>query len=205
MKWDYTAKLEVDTNDGDCIDEEVSMGVYDDEDEIDQKMLAIEVLIYENFEEDYGEHVFHLDRFIRDLKKFGLKPSDRCDAWKDYDALIELDNYDDLLDMDEDDVADLDDPDEDDPTGLLDFSETKENWNKLQEWKEEVEEEVGDQLPWMDNCDNNHSFCYEIKRIPAGTKQEQCDYNYDATSYKDILTFESLDDDEDEDENEDEE
>lgn len=202
MKWEYTAKLEVDTNDGDCINEEVGMGVYDDADEGDQKLLAIEVLIYENFEEDYGEHKFNLDSFIRDLKKFGLKPSDRCDNWKKYDALIELDNYGELLDMDEDDIEYLDDPDEDDPTGLLDFSETKENWNKLQEWKEELEEEVGDQLPWMDNCDNNHSFSYEIKRIPAGTKQEECDYNYDATSYKDILTFESLNDDEDENEDE---
>lgn len=202
MKWEYTAKLEVDTNDGDCINEEVGMGVYDDVDEVDQKLLAIEVLIYENFEEDYGEHVFHLDSFIRDLKKFGLKPSDRCDSWKDYDALIELDNYDELLDLDEDDIADMDDPDEDDPTGLLDYSETKENWQKLQDWKEELEEEVGDQLPWMDNCDNNHSFHYEITRIPAGTKQEECEYNYDATSYKDILTFESLNDDEDENEDE---
>ena len=202
MKWEYTAKLELDTNDGDYINEEVGMGVYDDADEGDQKLLAIEVLIYENFEEDYGEHKFNLDSFIRDLKKFGLKPSDRCDDWKKYDALIELDNYDELLDMDEDDIEYLDDPDEDDPTGLLDFSETKENWNKLQEWKEELEEEVGDQLPWMDNCDNNHSFSYEITRIPAGTKQEECEYNYDAKSYKDILTFESLNDDEDEDEDE---
>lgn len=204
MKWDYTARLEVDTNDGDDINEEVSMGIYDDEDENDQKALAIEVLIYEHFEEDYGEHVFHLDSFVSDLKKFGLKPSDRCDAWKDYDALIEMENFDDLLDMDEDDI--MEDDDDDDPTHIkgIDSTPNKDAWEKIHEWKEELEEEVGDQLPWMDNCDNNHSFCYEIKRIPAGTKQEQCDYNYDAKSYKDILTFESLDDDE-EDENEDEE
>lgn len=186
MKWEYTAKLELDTNDGDYINEEVGMGVYDDADEGDQKLLAIEVLIYENFKEDYGSHDFHLDSFIRDLKKFGLKPSDRCDDWKKYDELFELDNFDDLLDMDEDDIDDEDIP-------------GKEAWKKIHEWKEELEEEVGDQLPWMDNCDNNHSFSYEITRIPAGTKQEECDYNYDAKSYKDILTFESLNDDEDED------
>ena len=191
MKWEYTARLEVDTNDGDDINEEVDMGVYDDEKEEDQKALAIEVLIYEHFEEDYGEHVFHLDSFVDDLKKFGLKPSDRCEAWKDYDDVFELDNFEDLLDMDKDCI------DDDDKAGL-------DAWEKIHEWKEELEEEVGDQLPWMDNCDNNHSFCYEIKRIPAGTKQEQCDYNYDAKSYKDILTFADLNDDEDE-EDEDEE
>lgn len=198
MKWEYTARLELDTNDGDYINEEVGIGVYDDANDADQKALAIEVLIYEHFSVDDGENDFNLDSFIRDLKKFGLKPSDRCKTWKKYDDLIELDNYSELLDLDEDDIADMDDPDEDEPK--LDYSETKENWKQLHEWKEEVEEDVGDSLPWMDNCWNNHSFRYEISRIPAGTRQEDCDFNYDATSYKDILTFESCNDyDEDKD------
>ena len=200
MKWDYEIELTLDTNDGDYIHETCSLGTYDDADEADQKALAIEVLLYQHFEVEDGENDFNLEFFIDDLKKFGLKPSDKCKEWKKYDALIELDNYDELLNLDEDDIADMDDPDEDDQK--LDYTETKENWNKFQEWKEEVEEEIGDSLPWMDNCWNNHSFSYEITRVPTGTKEESCEYNYDAKSYKDILTFESLNDDEDEDEDE---
>lgn len=200
MKWDYVIELTLDTNDGDYIHETCSLGTYDDANEADQKALAVEVLLYQHFEVEDGENDFNLDSFIRDLKKFDLKPSDRCKVWKKYDALIELNNYDELLDLDEDDIADMDDPDEDEQK--LDYSETKENWKQLQEWKEEVEEEIGDSLPWMDNCWNNHSFSFEITRVPTGTKEESCEYNYDAKSYKDILTFESLNDDEDEDENE---
>lgn len=200
MKWDYEIELTLDTNDGDYIHETCSLGTYDDANEADQKALAVEVLLYQHFEVEDGENDFNLDSFIRDLKKFDLKPSDRCKVWKKYDALIELNNYDELLDLDEDDIADMDDPDEDEQK--LDYSETKENWKQLQEWKEEVEEEIGDSLPWMDNCWNNHSFSFEITRVPTGTKEESCEYNYDAKSYKDILTFESLNDDEDEDENE---
>lgn len=191
MKWDYDIEVTLDTNDADYIHESFGIGTYDDVNEQDQKSLAAEVLVYENFYVEDGENDFNLDSYVRDLKKFGLKPSDRCDAWKEYDALVELDNFDDLLDMDEDDIDDEDIP-------------GKEAWKKIHEWKEEVEEEVGDCLPWMDNCWNNHSFSYEITRKPAGTREESCDYNYDATSYKDILKFESLNDDED-DENEDEE
>lgn len=190
MKWDYDIEVTLDTNDADYIHESFGIGTYDDANEQDQKSLAAEVLVYENFYVEDGENDFNLDSYVRDLKKFGLKPSDRCDAWKEYDALVELDNFDDLLDMDEDDIDDEDIP-------------GKEAWKKIHEWKEEVEEEVGDCLPWMDNCDNNHSFSYEITRKPAGTREESCEYNYDAKSYKDILTFESLNDDE-EDENEDE-
>ena len=200
MKWDYDIEVTLDTNDADYIHESFGIGTYDDADEQDQKSLAAEVLVYENFYVEDGENDFNLDSYVRDLKKFGLKPSDRCDDWKKYDALVELENFDELLDMDEDDIEYLDDPDEDEQK--LDYSETKENWKKIHDWKEEVEEEVGDCLPWMDNCWNNHSFSYEITRKPAGTREESCEYNYDATSYKDILTFESLNDDEDEDEDE---
>lgn len=192
MKWDYEIELTLDTNDGDYIHETCGMGTYDDANEADQKALAIEVLLYQHFEVEDGENDFSLDSFIRDLKKFGLKPSDRCKEWKKYDALIELDNYDELLDLDEDDIADMDDPDEDEQK--LDYSETKENWKKIHEWKEEVEEEIGDSLPWMDNCWNNHSFRYEITRVPTGTREEGCEYNYDAKSYKDILKIESYND-----------
>lgn len=200
MKWDYEIELTLDTNDADYIHETCSLGTYDDANEADQKALAVEVLLYQHFEVEDGENDFNLDSFIRDLKKFDLKPSDRCKVWKKYDALIELNNYDELLDLDEDDIADMDHPDEDEQK--LDYSETKENWKQLQEWKEEVEEEIGDSLPWMDNCWNNHSFSFEITRVPTGTKEESCEFNYDAKSYKDILTFESLNDDEEEDENE---
>ena len=200
MKWDYEIELTLDTNDGDYIHETCSLGTYDDANEADQKSLAVEVLLYQHFDVDDGENDFNLDFFVRDLKKFGLKPSDRCKVWKKYDDLIELENFDELVDMDEDDLEYLDNPDEDEQK--LDYSETKENWKKIHEWKEEVEEEIGDSLPWMDNCWNNHSFSFEITRVPTGTKEESCEYNYDAKSYKDILTFESLNDDEDENEDE---
>lgn len=204
MKWDYEIELTLDTNDGDYIHETCSLGTYDDADEADQKALAAEVLLYQHFDVEDGENDFNLDSFVRDLKKFGLKPSDRCDAWKDYDALIEMENFDELVDMDEDDI--MEDDDDDDPTHIkgVDSTPNKDAWEKIQEWKEEVEEEIGDSLPWMDNCWNNHSFRFEITRVPTGTKEESCEYNYDAKSYKDILTFESLNDDEDEAEDEDE-
>lgn len=69
--------------------------------------------------------------------------------------------------------------------------------------KSEVEDEIGDCLPWMDNCWNNHSFSYELTRRPVGVKEENCEVNYDAKTYKDLLTYESIDDDDDDFEGED--
>lgn len=69
--------------------------------------------------------------------------------------------------------------------------------------KHEVEDEIGDCLPWMDNCDYNHSFSYDLTRRPAGIIEEICSVNYDAKSYKDVLKFEAMYADNDEDEGED--
>lgn len=67
----------------------------------------------------------------------------------------------------------------------------------MKKFKKEVEEEIEDCLPHMDNCWYNHSFSYELTRRPAGTREESCEYNYEAKSYKDILTFEDLNSDDD--------
>ena len=175
MKWHYEIELTVDTNDADYIHESYGIGEYDDEVEEDQKSLAAEVLVYQNFEVDYGTNDFDLDGYLEALHTFGLKPSDRCDAWEKYDYLMDYlygDEFDD----------DTKDPDKD-----------------MEEFKEEVEEEMNDCLPHMDNCWNNHSFSYELTRRPAGMREESCEYNFDAKSYKDILTFEDLNSDDDDD------
>ncbi|MBQ6628779.1 MAG: hypothetical protein IJH65_08190 [Methanobrevibacter sp.] len=173
MKWDYEIELTVDTNDADYIHESYGIGTYDDDNEVDQRALAAEVLVYQNFEVDDGESDFDLDNYLEDLHKFGLKPSDRCEEWRKYDYIMEY---------------------------LYGDNNTKNPDDDMEEWKEEVEEEIGDCLPHMDNCWNNHSFSYELTRRPAGTREESCEYNYDAESYKDILTFEDLNSDDDFDE-----
>ena len=149
MKWDYSIKLEVDTNDGDYINETCDLGTYDDADEQDQKSLAAEVLLYQHFEVDEGENDFDLDSYLEDLHEYGLKPSDRCDDWKRYDYIMDY----------------------------LYGEGTKNPDKDMKEWKEEVEEEIGDELPWMDNCDMNHSFDYEITSLNPNNKGSCSDLN----------------------------
>lgn len=185
MKWDYEIEVTVDTNDADYIHESYGLGTYDDEVEEEQKSLAAEVLLYQNFELYDGEGDFDLDNYLEELHKFGMKPSDRCKEWEKYNYLM------DYL------YGEFDD-------------NTKKPDKDMKKFKKEVEEEIEDCLPHMDNCWYNHSFSYELTRRPAGTKEESCEYNYEAKSYKDILTFEDLNSDDDfdfddEDENEGEE
>ena len=210
MKWDYHVKVEVDTNDADYIHDDYHFGTYDDEIEQDLKRLAVDVLVYNHFEVDDGYNIFYICNFLEELKKFGLKPSDRCEDWKKYDCLLDYDSdaFDDLDDYEDDDY----DEDEDENTKTLpekdeedeDDGEVPEHILALAaDLKSEVEDEIGDCLPWMDNCDMNHSFSYELTRRPAGVKEENCEVNYDAKTYKELLTYESIDDDDDEFEGED--
>ena len=202
MKWDYHVKVEVDTNDGDYIHDDYHFGTYDDENDQDMKRLAVDVLVYNHFEVDDGSNIFYICSFLEELKKFGLKPSDRCEDWKKYDCLLNYDSdaFDDL-----DDYEDYEDDDEDEDENTKTLPEKDEDDGEVPECvlaraadlKSEVEDEIGDCLPWMDNCWNNHSFSYELTRCPAGVKEENCEVNYDAKTYKDLLTYESIDDDDD--------
>lgn len=187
MKWDYHVRVEVDTNDADYIHDDYHFGTYDDENEQDMKRLAVDVLVYNNFEVDDGSNIFYICSFLEELKKFGLKLSDRREDWEKYDCLLDYDS------VAFDDLDDHEDDDEDDgevPEHVLALAA---------DLQSEVEEVIGDCLPWMDNCWNNHSFSYELTRRPAGVKEENCEVNYDAKTYKDLLTYESIDDDEDDD------
>lgn len=196
MEWDYHVKVEVDTNDADYIHDDYHFGTYDDENEQDMKRLAVDVLVYNNFYVENGENTFYVCDFLKELKKFGLKPSDRNEDWKKYDRLLDYDSvaFEDLGKDDYDSAAfeDLDkDEDEDNgevPECVLALAD---------DLKCEVEDEIGDMLPWMDNCWNNHSFNYELTRRPAGVKEENCEVNYDAKTYKELLTYESIDELED--------
>lgn len=201
MKWDYHVKVEVDTNDGDYIHDDYHFGTYDDENEQDMKSLAVKVLMYNHFEVEDGENNFRICSFLKELKSFGLKPSDRCEDWKKYDCLLDYDPY--SFDEDElDDYEDYedDDKDEDENTKTLPEKDEDEDDGEVPECvlalaadlKHEVEDEIGDCLPWMDNCDYNHSFSYDLTRRPAGIKEEICSVNYDAKSYKDVLKFEAM-------------
>lgn len=190
MEWDYHVKVEVDTNDADYIHDDYHFGTYDDENEEDMKRLAVDVLVYNNFEVDDGYNIFYVSSFLDKLKEFNLKPSDRCEDWKKYDCLLDYDSdaFENL-----DDFEDYEDEDEDDgevPDFVLALAV---------DLKSEVEDEIGDMLPWMDNCDNNHSFSYELTRRPAGVKEENCEVNYNAKTYKELLTYESINDDDDDD------
>jgi len=204
MKWDYHVKVELDTNDADYIHDDYHFGTYDDEDEESMKSLAVEVLVYNNFSVDDGENDFSVTGFLDDLKKFGLKPSNRNEDWEKYDCLLDYDSdvFDDLDDYDDDD----DDEDEDENTKTLpEKDEEDEDDDEVPEHvlalaadlKSEVEDEIGDCLPWMDNCWNNHSFSYELTRRPAGVKEESCEVNYDAKTYHELLKYEDLDSDDD--------
>lgn len=202
MKWDYHVKVEVDTNDADYIHDDYHFGTYDDENEEDMKRLAVDVLVYNNFEVDDGYNIFYVSSFLDKLKEFGLKPSDRCEDWKKYDCLLDYDSdaFENL-----DDFEDYEDEDEDENAKTLPEKDEDEDDGEVPDFvlalaadlKSEVEDEIGDMLPWMDNCDNNHSFSYELTRRPAGVKEENCEVNYDAKTYKDLLTYESIDDDDD--------
>ena len=206
MKWDYHVKVEVDTNDADYIRNDYHFGTYDDENEQDMKSLAVEVLMYNNFEVDDGSNIFYISHFLEELKKFGLKPSDRCEDWKKYDCLFDYDSdvFDDLDDYEDDDD---DDEDEDENTKTLPEKNEDEDDDEVPEHilalaadlKSEVEEEIGDGLPWMDNCWNNHSFSYELTRRPAGIKEESCEVNYTAKTYQELLKYEDLNSEEDDD------
>lgn len=201
MKWDYHVRVEVDTNDADYIHNDYHFGTYDDEDEESMKSLALEVIVYNNFEVDDGYNNFNITGFLDDLKKFGLKPSNRCEDWKKYDCLLDYDsnafyvlddceNYDDTDEEDEN-TKTLPEKDEDEvPEHILALAA---------DLKSEVEDEIGDCLPWMDNCDNNHSFSYELTRRPAGVKEESCEVNYDAKTYQELLKYEDLNSDDDDD------
>ena len=204
MKWDYHVKVELDTNDADYIHDDYHFGTYDDEDEESMKSLAVEVLVYNNFSVDDGENDFSVTGFLDDLKKFGLKPSNRNEDWEKYDCLLDYDSdaFYDLDDYDDDD----DDEDEDENTKTLpEKDEEDEDDDEVPEHvlalaadlKSEVEDEIGDCLPWMDNCWNNHSFSYELTRRPAGVKEESCEVNYDAKTYHELLKYEDLDSDDD--------
>lgn len=204
MKWDYHVKVEVDTNDADYIHDDYHFGTYDDENEEDMKRLAVDVLVYNNFEVDDGYNIFYVSSFLDKLKEFNLKPSDRCDDWKKYDCLLDYDSdaFENL-----DDFEDYEDEDEDENAKTLPEKDEDEDDGEVPDFvlalaadlKSEVEDEIGDMLPWMDNCDNNHSFSYELTRRPAGVKEENCEVNYNAKTYKELLTYESIDDDNDDD------
>lgn len=208
MKWDYHVRVEVDTNDADYIHDDYHFGTYDDENEEDMKRLAVDVLVYNNFEVDDGYNIFYVSSFLDKLKEFNLKPSDRCDDWKKYDCLLDYDSY---AFENLDDFEDYEDEDEDENAKTLPEKDEDDDGGEVPECvlalaadlKSEVEDEIGDCLPWMDNCDNNHSFSYELTRRPAGVKEENCEVNYDAKTYKELLTYESLDDDDDDFEGED--
>ena len=103
MKWDYHVKVEVDTNDGDYIHDDYHFGTYDDENEQDMKSLAVKVLMYNHFEVEDGENNFRICSFLKELKSFGLKLSDRCEDWKKYDCLLDYDPY----SFDEDELDDV--------------------------------------------------------------------------------------------------
>lgn len=207
MKWDYHVTVELDTNDADYIHDDYHFGTYDDENEQDMKSLAVEVLVYNHFEVEDGENDFRICSFLKELKQFGLKPSDRNEDWKKYDCLLDYDPY--SFDEDELDDYDDDDDDEDENTKTLPEKDEDEDDGEVPEHvlalaadlKHEVEDEIGDLLPWMDNCWNNHSFSYNLTRRPAGIKEEICSVNYDAKSYKDVLKFEAMYADEDDDDN----
>lgn len=195
MKWDYHVKVEVDTNDADYIHNDYHFGTYDDENEQDMKSLAVKVLVYNNFEVDDGYNIFYVSSFLDKLKEFDLKPSDRREDWKKYDCLLDYDSdaFENL-----DDFEDYEDEDEDENTKTLSEKDEDEDDGEVPDFvlalaadlKSEVEDEIGDCLPWMDNCDNNHSFSYELTRRPAGVKEENCEVNYDAKTYKELLTYE---------------
>lgn len=209
MKWDYHINVELDTNDADYIHNDYHFGTYDDENEQDMKCLAVEVLMYNNFEVEDGENNFAVSSFLSYLKDLGLKPSDRCEDWKKYDCLLDYDSGE-FRDLDEYENYE-DDDDEDENTKTLPEKDEDEDDGEVPEHifalaadlKSEVEEEIDDGLPSMDNCWNNHSFNYELTRRPAGIKEEICSFNYDAKSYKDALKFEAMyaneDDDDDDD------
>ena len=210
MKWDYHVRVEVDTNDGDYIRNDYHFGTYDDENEQDVKSLAVKVLVYNHFEVEDGENNFRICSFLKELKTLELKPSDRNEDWKKYDCLLSYDPY--SFDEDElDDYEDYEDDDEDENTKTLPKKDEDEDDGEVPEHilalaadlKHEVEDEIGDCLPWMDNCDYNHSFSYDLTRRPAGVKEEICSVNYDAKSYKDVLKFGAMyaneDDDDDDD------
>lgn len=190
MKWDYHVRVEVDTNDADYIHDDYHFGTYDDENEQDMKRLAVDVLVYNNFYVKYGENIFCVCSFLKELKKLGLKPSDRCEDWKKYDCLFDydLDTFKDLDDHEDCKNTDEDEDDGEVPEFVLELAV---------DLQCEVEDEIGDALPSMDNCWNNHSFSYELTRRPAGVKEESCEVNCDAKTYKELLTYESIDEDED--------
>lgn len=204
MEWDYHVRVEVDTNDADYIHDDYHFGTYDDENEEDMKRLAVDVLVYNNFEVDDGYNIFYVSSFLDKLKEFNLKPSNRCDDWKKYDCLLDYDSdaFENL-----DDFEDYEDKDEDENAKTLPEKDEDEDDGEVPEFvlalaadlKSEVEDEIGDMLPWMDNCDNNHSFSYELTRRPAGVKEENCEVNYNAKTYKELLTYESINDDDDDD------
>lgn len=206
MKWDYHVRVEVDTNDADYIHNDYNFGTYDDEDEESMKSLALEVIVYNHFEVDDGENDFDVTGFLDDLKKFGLKPSNRCEDWKKYDCLLDYDS-DAFYDLDEYEDKDYeDDNEEDENTKTLPEKDEEDEDNGdvpekililAAELKNKVEDEIGDCLPWMDNCWNNHSFSYELTRRPAGVKEENCEVNYDAKTYQELLKYEDLNNDDD--------
>lgn len=111
MKWDYHVRVELDTNDADYIHNDYRFGTYDDENEQDMKSLAVDVLVYNNFEVDDGYNIFYVSSFLDKLKEFDLKPSDRCEDWKKYDCLLDYDsdafeNLDDFEDYEDEDEED---------------------------------------------------------------------------------------------------
>lgn len=196
MKWDYHVKVEVDTNDADYINNDYHFGTYDDEDEASMKSLAVEVLVYDRFAVEDGDNIFYVANFLSDLKKFGLKPSDRKEEWKKYDCLLDYDSeaFEDLNDYEDDDSED--DEDENEAADKVNEEAIGDVPEKIMALaaalQHEVEDEIGDCLPWMDNCWNNHSFSYELTRRPAGVKEENCAVNYSAESYKDLIKYEPL-------------
>ncbi len=162
------------------------------------------MLIYERFDVEDGENKFYLEWFIDDLKKFGLKPSDNRSSWKKYDYLLDVNDVDFYFLEEDEDYEDEDDEDEDgneestedssDEQVEPKSSEAKKHLEDAIKWCNEILDEMDSILPWMDNCDNNHSFSYDLKRRPAGVVERSCHYNYDATSYKDILKIENDED-----------
>ncbi len=150
MKYRYTLKITEDTNDADYINEETDLGVFDDTVEKDMKKIVSTMIMLSNFELDYGSSSMNMPEFLKDCKTYGVLPSDVDEDYKEYDYLVEYEATSKLPEGYTSDKADSDTDELND--GLCGI--------------------VSDWEPWMDNCDNNHSFDFEITRIPADVAVE---------------------------------
>lgn len=148
MKYNYTLNTEVDTNDGDYINKEVNLGIFDDENPSDMCKLVATMLALSSYSVDDGYSKFDLDEFLKECNTYKVHPGDIDEDFKEFDFLVEYEATK-LLpeDVTSENILDIKDNCED---SLCEY---------INEWK-----------PWMDNCDNDHDFSYDITRIPADVK-----------------------------------